>query len=160
MHISKKSCNFAADFALMAEIEEHIVELKTLEVGRYNFDFQLDSSCFTSIEKSELLGGFVRVIAQLNLRANDYDLTLSVIGKVDVTCDRCLEPVSLEVDATEEMAPLLDNVNVIDLNWLAYEQIVVNLPLVRRHPEGGCNPEMAALLQRHLCSTEQEPETL
>ncbi len=160
MLIPNFCCIFAADFALMAEIEEHIVELKTLEVGRYNFDFQLDSSYFTSIEKSELLGGSVRVIAQLNLRANDYDLTLSVIGKVDVTCDRCLEPVSLEVDATEEMAPLLDNVNVIDLNWLAYEQIVVNLPLVRRHPEGGCNPEMAALLQRHLCSTEQEPETL
>lgn len=144
----------------MADIEEHIIQLKSLELGHYDFDFQLDSAYFTSIEKSELLGGDVRVIAQLDLRVNDYDLTLSVVGTVQVTCDRCLEAVDIEVDAFENMAPLLDNVNVLDLNWLAYEQIVVNLPLVRRHPEGGCNPEMAALLQRHLCSTEEEPEIL
>ena len=156
MHISKKSSNFAARMMTL----EHIIELKTLEIGHYNYEFKLDNSYFSTIEKTELLGGQVTVNAQLDLRADDYDLTLTVYGKVQVTCDRCLDPMDVVVDNTEEMAPLLENVQTLDLSWLAYEQIIVNLPLVHRHPEGGCNPEMAALLQRHLCSTEEEPETL
>ena len=156
MHISKKSSNFAARMMTL----EHIIELKTLEIGHYNYEFKLDNSYFSTIEKTELLGGQVTVNAQLDLRADDYDLTLTVYGKVQVTCDRCLDPMDVVVDNTEEMAPLLENVQTLDLSWLAYEQIIVNLPLVHRHPEGGCNPEMDALLHNHLCSTAEEPDTL
>ena len=139
---------------------EHIIELNALEIGHYNYEFKLDNSYFSTIEKTGLLGGQVTVNAQLDLRADDYDLTLTVYGKVQVTCDRCLDSMDVVVDNTEEMAPLLENVQTLDLSWLAYEQIIVNLPLVHRHPEGGCNPEMDALLHNHLCSTAEEPDTL
>ncbi len=138
----------------------HIIELSALEIGHYDYQFELNDAYFATIEKTELLGGNVKVNAQLDLRADDYDLTLTVYGTVQVTCDRCLDPVDMEVDNTEEMAPLLEDVQTIDLDWLAYEQIIVNLPMVHRHPEGGCNPQMAALLQNHLCRTAEEPETL
>lgn len=142
------------------EKDGHIIELNALEIGHYNYRFELDDAYFSAIEKTELLGGKVEVNAQLDLRADDYDLTITVYGKVQVTCDRCLDPVDIEVDNTEDMAPLLEDVETLDLDWLAYEQIIVNLPLVHCHPEGGCNPEMAALLQNHLCRTAEEPETI
>ena len=136
-----------------------MVSLDKLEVGNYQFDFQLDNTYFSGIEKTELLGGMVDVKAQLSLRQNDFDLQMSVQGMVQVTCDRCLDSMDVEVNA-EEMLEFEEGTRELDLEWLAYEMIIVNLPLVHRHPEGGCNPEMDALLQNHLCRTEEEPETI
>ena len=136
-----------------------MVSLDKLEVGNYQFDFQLDNTYFSGIEKTELLGGMVNVKAQLSLRQDDFDLQMSVQGMVQVTCDRCLDSMDVEVNA-EEMLEFEEGTRELDLEWLAYEMIIVNLPLVHRHPEGGCNPEMDALLQNHLCRTEEEPETI
>lgn len=144
----------------MSQTQEHIIELDALEIGQHSYTFQLDNRYFSTIEKTELLGGNVTVHAQLDLRVDDYDLTLTIYGTVQVTCDRCLDPMDVVVDNTEDMAPLLEDVQTLDLDWLAYEQIIVNLPLVHCHPEGGCNPEMAALLQNHLCSTPEEPDAI
>lgn len=147
-------CKFAADFALMIEI----IELDKLELGKHSFDFQLDSAYFSGIEKTELLGGSVSAKAELDLRPNTLALHLWVDGGVQVTCDHCLESMDLTIQADDDME-IEDNARSIDLNWLAYELIVVNLPLVHSHQQGGCNPQMAALLHDHLCTAE-EPEIL
>ena len=141
----------------MCKTEENKVALDRLEIGKYQFDFELHSDYFQTIEKGFLLGGDVCVHAELDLRAKDYDLGLKVSGRVSVTCDRCLEAMVLEVEE-EEMLDHEEDAKELDLNWLAYEMIVINLPTVHCHPEGGCNAEMAALLQNHLCRTEEEPE--
>lgn len=155
MRTPKKSSNFAADFAPMSTL----INLDKLEVGSYQFDYQLDSSYFQSADKSEVLGGDVACNAKLDLRERDFDLTISVNGTVQVTCDRCLDAMDIAVNVTEDVDVEQDT-KELDLNWLAYELIVVNLPLVHRHPDGECNPEMEKLLQSHLCSTSEEPEEL
>lgn len=136
-----------------------LINLEKLELGLHQFDFQLNSSYFQSIEKTELLGGEVSAKATLILRPHDLELTMAVSGVVQVTCDRCLDPMDIEVD-NEDMMEVEDGAKSLDLSWLAYELIIVNLPLVHSHQHGGCNPEMDALLQNHLCSTEEEPETI
>jgi len=143
----------------MAEQDTHIIPLDALEVGEHLFDFQLDDAYFKTIEKSELLGGKVCVHARLNLRETDFDLQVSVRGKVQVTCDRCLDPMDIDVDATEDEWDWEEAVRTIDLAWLAYELIIVNLPLVHSHQRGGCNPMMAALLQDHLCTSAEDDNT-
>ena len=168
-----------AFIATMTDIDYNQVVLDKLEIGSYDFDYQLDSDYFSQLDHSFVLGGLVRAKAHLNLRADDYDLTISVHGQVSVTCDRCLEPMNIDINDEQEIDPddltgathrsyseaLLQRSGptapaVIDLPWLAYELIVVNLPTVHCHPEGGCNPDMIALLQNHLCSTSEEPEIL
>ena len=144
----------------MMDIDQHIIRLDALEIGEHSFDFQLDDTYFHSIEKSEILGGKVEVTAHLNVREEDFDLALTVGGVVQVACDRCLDPMDIPVKAEEsewewEESP----VETIDMAWLAYELIVVNLPLVHSHQEGGCNPQMAALLQDHLCTTLEDDQT-
>lgn len=141
----------------MTNARNNIVTPSKLELGNYEFDFQLDNAYFSGVEKTELLGGNVSVHARLALREEDYDLTIRVKGSVQVTCDRCLDPMDVSMDAEETVEPE-DEQNEIDLNWLAYELIVINLPLVHRHHDGGCNPQMDALLQNHLCSATEEPE--
>lgn len=143
---------------------ENVINLDQLEPGIHTFDIHLDSAYLQSIEKTELLGGEIDAKATLNLLPKGFELTMTVHGVVSVTCDRCLEPMNIAVSAEDDMtADAVDAIsenkkgNLVNLNWLAYELTIVNLPIVHSHQNGGCNPEMDNLLQNHLC-TEEEPE--
>ena len=140
----------------MSEKTAHIVLLDSLEIGEHLFDFQLDNSYFSTIENSELLGGAVDVKVRLILHENDFAVDVDVMGQVQVTCDRCLDSMDVDVDIYEEEIELEEDTQQLDLAWLAYELIIVNLPLVHSHQDGGCNPQMAALLQDHLCTALEE----
>ena len=144
----------------MSEKTAHIVSLDSLEIGEHLFDFQLDNSYFSTIENSELLGGAVDVKVRLILHENDFAVDVDVMGQVQVTCDRCLDSMDVDVDIYEEEIELEEDTQQLDLAWLAYELIIVNLPLVHSHQDGGCNPEMDALLQNHLCTTLDEEEDI
>ena len=162
----KNCCNFAADFAPMSEQSHHIVDLSRLSTGTHRFDIQLDDAFFVSVEKSEILGGSVSAQATLNLREDDYTLSIAVRGAVSVVCDRCLDAMTLDIDAAETMSPndglmnddeAMPRNDEIDLSWLAYEIVSINIPLVHCHPTGACNPQMDLLLQSHLCD-EPDPD--
>lgn len=143
---------------------ENVINLDQLEPGIHTFDIHLDSAYLQGIEKTELLGGEIDAKATLNLLPKGFELTMTVHGVVSVTCDRCLEPMDIAVSAEDDMtADAVDAIsenkkgNLVNLNWLAYELTIVNLPIVHSHQNGGCNPEMDNLLQNHLCTAE-EPE--
>ena len=136
----------------MSDKTAHIVLLDQLEIGEHLFDFQLDREYLTTIENTELLGGAVDVKVRLILREDDFAVDMDIVGKVQVTCDRCLDAMNVDVDIYEEEMELEEDVKQLDLAWLAYELIIVNLPLVHSHQDGGCNPDMDALLQNHLCT--------
>lgn len=136
----------------MSNKTAHIVLLDQLEIGEQLFDFQLDREYFTTIENTELLGGAVDVKVRLILREDDFAVDMDIVGQVQVTCDRCLDAMNVDVDIYEEEMELEEDVKQLDLAWLAYELIIVNLPLVHSHQDGGCNPDMDALLQNHLCT--------
>ncbi len=142
----------------MSEKTAHIVSIDTLELGEHLFDFQLDNSYFSAIENSELLGGMVDVKVRLFLHEEDFAVDMDILGKVQVTCDRCLDTMDVDVDIYEEDMELEEETKQLDLAWLAYELIIVNLPLVHSHQDGGCNPEMDTLLQNHLCTTLDDEE--
>ena len=135
----------------------HIIELSKLEIGDYSFDYELDSAYFQSVEKSEVLSGHVQAKAELALRERDFDLRIKVGGTVQVTCDRCLDPMDVAVDAEDDME-MDEGTEMLDLEWLAYELVIVNLPLVHSHQPGGCNPLMDALLQDHLCTMPEDED--
>jgi len=144
----------------MSEKTPHIVQLDKLELGEHLFDFQLDNSYFSNLEKSELLGGEVDVQVRLIVREDDFSVDVDICGTVQVTCDRCLDSMDVEVDVYDEDIEFEEEPQSIDLAWLAYELIIVHLPLVHSHQDGGCNPDMAALLQNHLCTTLDEDEDI
>ena len=148
----------------MSEQNHYIVDLKRLPVGTHLFDFQLDNDFFSSLEKSEILSGEVVAKAVLNLREEDYQLNIAVQGTVFVVCDRCLDPMPLEINdeqeiwsADEEMSNDKSQLSNLDLSWLAYEIVSINIPIVHSHQPGECNKQMELLLHDHLCA-EPDPE--
>jgi len=143
----------------MSEKDHYIIDLKRLPVGRHSFDITLDDAFFRSLEKTEVLSGQVEAKATLNLREEDYQLNIAVHGTVFVVCDRCLDPMPLEIDANDALMndePEAPN-DELDLTWLAYEIVSINIPIVHSHQAGECNKQMELLLHDHLCD-DPEPE--
>ena len=159
LHNSKKSSTFAADFAPMSEQTHIIIDLQRLPIGTHSFDILLDNDFFASVEKTEILGGNVECKVTLNLREEDYQLNITVHGTVFVVCDRCLDPMPIDIDANDEGEWLEANGESIDLSWLAYEIVSINIPIVHSHQAGECNKQMELLLQDHLCA-EPEPDEI
>ena len=170
MRISKKSSNFAPDFASMSEKNHYIIDLKRLPLGSHSFDIQLNDDFFASLEKSEILSGTVDGKVTLNLREEDYQLNIAVQGTVFVVCDRCLDPMPLEIEdeqeifsedeetGDDEIVPRQSsNRQSLDLSWLVYEIVSINIPIVHSHQPGECNQQMELLLQSHLCA-EPDPD--
>ncbi len=141
----------------MSEQNSYIIDLSRLPIGTHVFDIQLDDEFFKSLEKTEILGGKVAAKMTLNLREEDYSLGIAVRGTVFVACDRCLDPMPLEIDdEQEDIQSDMDN-SQLDLQWLAYEITSINIPIVHSHQAGECNKQMELLLHDHLCA-EPEPE--
>ena len=147
----------------MSEKDHYIIDLKRLPIGRHSFDITLDDAFFKSLEKTEVLGGEVVGKATLNLREEDYQLNIAVHGTVFVVCDRCLDPMPLEIEDEQVIESLGEvesgdcKVESLDLSWLAYEIVSINIPIVHSHQAGECNKQMELLLHDHLCD-EPEPE--
>jgi len=153
----------------MSEKNHYIVDLKRLPIGTHSFDIQLDDDFFASLEKSEILNGTVNSKVTLNLREEDFQLSIAVHGTVFVVCDRCLDPMPIEINdeqeifSEDEVVPdetgkTLDGKGTsLDLSWLAYEIVTVNIPLVHCHQPGECNKQMELLLHDHLCD-EPDPD--
>ena len=152
----------------MSEKDHYMIDLSRLPIGTHQFDIQLDNEFFQSMEKSEILSGEVAAKVVLNLREEDYQLNIAVHGTVFVVCDRCLDPMPLEINDEQEIwseEEEDENVNrpssnrQLDLSWLAYEIVSINIPIVHSHQPGECNQQMELLLHDHLCD-EPEPDEI
>ena len=153
----------------MSMQNQGVIDLSRLPTGTHEFDIQLDDEFFASLEKSEILSGTVSAQATLHLREEDYSLNLAVHGTVFVACDRCLDPMPIDINDEQEiwsaeeeeisnLKSQISNTNrELDLSWLAYEIVSINIPIVHSHQTGECNKQMELLLQNHLCD-ELEPE--
>ena len=148
----------------MSRQDHYMIDLSRLPIGTHVFGIQLDSDFFASLEKSEILSGDVAAKIVLNLREESYKLNIAVQGTVFVVCDRCLDPMPLDIiDEQEIWSEEEENdlssmtTHQLDLSWLAYEIVSINIPLVHSHQAGECNKHMELLLQDHLCD-EPDPE--
>ena len=148
----------------MSRQDHYMIDLSRLPIGTHVFEIQLDSDFFASLEKSEILSGDVAAKIVLNLREESYQLNIAVQGTVFVVCDRCLDPMPLDINDEQEiwseeeendLSPM--TTHQLYLSWLAYEIVSINIPLVHSHQAGECNKHMELLLQDHLCD-EPDPE--
>ena len=148
----------------MSRQDHYMIDLSRLPIGTHVFEIQLDSDFFASLEKSEILSGDVAAKIVLNLREESCKLNIAVQGTVFVVCDRCLDPMPLDINDEQEIWSEEEENDLssmtthqLDLSWLAYEIVSINIPLVHSHQAGECNKHMELLLQDHLCD-EPDPE--
>lgn len=139
------------------------IDFHTLPEGETAVAVGLGDSFFASIEGSEISQGDVHVDVSIRKTIHFSDLVLHVTGTVQIICDRCLDPMDQPIDAeqrltvkfgserTEEddIITVTEEDSVVDLSWLVYESIILNLPVKHVHAPGKCNPAMIQMLNEH-----------
>ena len=155
----------------MENRHEIALDLGTLAMGQQIREYVLDDAFFAALDQDEILGGQCKATVDILARPESASLRIAVTGVAKVVCDRCLDPMEVQLEPFEEsvllkLAPeageddeaiyVAENKPVFDLGWLLYELIAVRLPVVHCHPEGQCNPEMAVLLEGMEVSESEE----
>lgn len=154
----------------MEALQEHTISFTGLSDGEHEFRFELGDSFFSKASDEDLEGGSLVVDVKLVKSTHLLVTTMHVEGTVRVECARCASPLDLPVssdqrqifqlDAEEdldddELVGLDPGAHSINLSHYLYECIRLALPIRYVHPQGGCDPEVEATLQK--LSVEHEP---
>lgn len=135
-------------------------------------NIELTDRFFADLEQEEISGGEVRLdISVKPPVGNVYKVYVKAEGYVTVACDRCLDPLQIDVD-TEDVLKIKDadpedadamdmlyleaNTSCYDISWQVYEIIETSLPMQRVHPDGECNPEMLGFIMSNPKDEQEE----
>ncbi|MEO1258458.1 MAG: DUF177 domain-containing protein [Bacteroidota bacterium] len=146
----------------MNALDQFSIPVLGLRNGLHGYDFNIEKEFFEAFEASPIKNGEVSVHLDFDKREDMYVLLFSFNGKVEVTCDRCLDPFhlpvadrqSLMVKFDEEPWEDADVVFIVkgtqELNVAKYIYEFINLavPITKTHDDAGdnCNPEMLKYL--------------
>jgi uncharacterized metal-binding protein YceD (DUF177 family) len=173
-------CNFAPlnlTVTKVNHLKEYNIPFVGLELGNHQFEFEVNDRFFEHFEYSQIQHGQVRVLVDLEKMERMMIFSISLQGKVLVTCDRCTDEFDFPLSDTEKLIVKLgaeyveesDDVVVIpeteyqfDLAPYIYEFIHLALPFRLLHPddENGnstCDPDMLQRLNSLAASETTDP---
>lgn len=148
----------------MGKFSAYKLPLKSLAEGVHEFDYTLDKQFFANMEYNDVRDADLAVHLTVTHRGDLYRLLFEIVGTVSLLCDRCLDDLILPIDTSYEInvqfgddynddsddlliIPRSDN----DLNvaYMLFDTVVLQIPLKHVHPMGQCNRAMSALLKKH-----------
>lgn len=161
--------------------------MRNLKQGAHEFEYELTDLFFKQFEGIELSKGTVYMELDVERYTDYLHIDLRFDGKVEVSCDRCLENFMLPIEGENVLEVRLTatppkeeddqeelNLNEkdilyvdpsedeLDLTFYCYESISLSLPIQRIHPDDAdgkslCNPEMLKYLNQHTTEKTSSP---
>ena len=128
-------------------MQPFVVKLSSLAPGTNDLEWHAGREFFESFGNTDILDADLNVTVSIVSHGISADVEGTVAGTVTVACDRCLEDLELEVEASfeESYTPEEDE---LDLSQDVYDYVCTSLPLQRVHPEGQCNQETTKFLSK------------
>lgn len=155
------------------DLETLKIDLGAVKDGTSSYTFRLDNDYFAGIEGSEVSGGNVCVNIEVT-RVNDTSFLVDIQGKgtVVVPCDVCLDPLDQAIEVNEHLDVKLGKENseednlvtvaedegILDVSWLLYEFIALEIPTKHVHAPGKCNSAMVRALQEYSAARSGEED--
>ncbi len=151
-------------FVSMGKFSAFKIPLKTLPAGISDFSFHLDKSFFVNMECTDIHNADIEVKLTVNALADVFALDFKLDGTVTLLCDRCLDDLVLPIDAkynisvkygdryNDDSDTLLEiprSDNDLNVAYMIYDTVMLEIPLKHVHPAGQCNKAMSALLRKH-----------
>lgn len=151
----------------------YTIDFQGLSLDTHYFDFKVDDALFARYDNVIVLGGAAEVAIELHKHSSMMELFVTISGKVEVQCDRCLENFMTDVFFEGELVVRISqdkgeydgdimwidpSDDRLDLTQYIYESIVLSLPMQLVHPSLDlCNQDM---IQRFSIMTPQEIEKI
>lgn len=148
----------------MGKFSAFKVQLAQLKDGHHEQDFTIDTEFFKNMERPDIHKADVKVHLDLDKRHDAYDCTFHCKGTVEVACDRCLDPLDIDIDAdyhiivkygdrfndeSDDILVIPEGNPYLNVAYMLYDTIVLCIPLRHVHPLGKCNRAMVAALNKH-----------
>ena len=133
----------------MGKLDGYKVDLKGMTSDTVSYRWQADNDFFSAVQGLEIKAGSLDGALRVKRTSDAYELEFQLDGDVEVTCDRCLEPMlqpveaqcTLHVKMGEEYADDGDVVTIperegiINVAWNIYEFAALQIPLRHVHPD-------------------------
>lgn len=157
----------------MGKFSAYKVQLASLPIGKQQQEFVCDTQFFKNMENDDVVNADVAVHLDLENRNGLYDLKFTLKGLVQVPCDRCLDPIDIDVDTTynikveygdsyddasDDLLIIPTDNPYLNVAYMLYDTILLSIPMRHVHPLGKCNRAMAAALSRHRVQGDEEDE--
>ena len=148
----------------MDKLSLYNLQLKTLSEGTHYHEFDLDNQFFADIEGPEINAGEVKAEIEINKTSHNIELNITLTGRVETTCDRCLDALWVDIDVEEslyikfgksyseesdDLIIIPEEEGVFNIAWTLYEFCALAIPICHSHAEGECNAEMMNILNQH-----------
>ncbi|NND78112.1 MAG: DUF177 domain-containing protein [Flavobacteriales bacterium] len=159
---------------LSIEVEkssEYLISFVGLKDGEHSFQFYFDDEFFLSFENSLIGSCDIKGEVVMNKKATLLEMQFSHEGIVYADCDRCGQPMELNIEGQEELIFkfsnqtesnsdeikfIAPNEDQIDVAPLFYEFISLSLPSRQLHNDGDCDSEVIEVLENiNLKETEE-----
>ncbi len=160
---------------ILGGLTTYKLALKGMPAGNQQFSYLVDTEFFSKMESADIHAGNVSVELNVKHEGDIFDLSFLMNGEIIISCDRCLDDMPLNVDTdyhlvvkygedyndeSDETLIIPESFNDLDLSSIIYDTIALTIPLKHIHPEGECNAEMTAQLNRHMASiSDSEPDS-
>ena len=148
---------------------EYIIPFKGLKEGEHFFEYILNNRFFEGFEYGEIKKGNVHANVELVKHTRHLEFTFIIEGKVEITCDRCLDFFDIPIQSKNQLFVKFgeehneDDGEIIVLSYAEseiniahylYEFVHLSLPIQRIHPDNEdgtstCNKEMLDILHKH-----------
>lgn len=147
--------------------------LKSLVKGTHSFDYHLDKQFFANMENADVRDADINVHLTVDYNGEVYAQHFAITGEVVVLCDRCLDDLHLPIDATYDIAvqygddyndesdtllQIPDSDNYLNVAYMIYDTVVLEIPIKHVHPMGKCNRQMSAILRKHRAGGGEDAE--
>lgn len=148
----------------MGNLSQYEVGLASLSEGKHERVFVCNPSLFEAMENDDVLDCSVEVKLTITRRGDYYTFNFDCKGELIVSCDRCLDPLTLPIDTQYELQvrygfeydDSIDNVlilpehqTVLDLAPIIYTTLMLCIPIQKVHAPGHCNSQMEEMLREH-----------
>jgi uncharacterized metal-binding protein YceD (DUF177 family) len=146
---------------------DYIIPLNGWAAGEREYRWQAGIKFFQMFDNAEILDAAVGIDARAVKSGHYIGIDLDIQGTVTVPCDRCLEDLTLPVEAhpafsvkfgeetgseeemregSREILLVSDSDADLDLSQVIYDYVCLSLPMQRVHAEGECNPDTVRFL--------------
>ena len=140
-------------------MKRYIIDAQTLQQQSFEFDLEVGMELFETMEMSDITGADYKFrVVGTRLTSNKLEIEVDGKGSVVTQCDRCLDDVTIEAEASgamvvyfgDEAKPFdgeevtLQRGDELSIAQFIYDSIMLDLPIVRAHKPEDCNPEMLA----------------
>ncbi len=145
----------------MSKSNPYKLNIASIPSGVSEYDFMLTGDFFSHMGNSDILDADVAAHLSITHKNEAYYCSFILKGTLTLSCDRCLDPMSHQVDtrydvtvksgpeyddSTEGLLVIPDNQASLDVADMMYDTAVLTIPMRHVHPDGECNPAVAGLI--------------